>query len=245
MIDSIFSKQYRIGIAMVDTKKQLSLSAIETLFMECASLHCEKMGLGIIETEKQKLTWVITKMRIEIIQRPMVWQTINVRTWPLEQSKIAFDRDFEIVDQNDKVLVKATSRWCLIDINSRKPVLQESLNFVYPQFIGKRNFTPQFLTIKNIKTKVKTIRYSPRYSDLDFNGHINNAKYFDIVLDIIKKDQYEKLDIGGVQVNFISEAKYDDKLLIEFSKFNNGLSFTGKKNTDELVFEFNLYLNKN
>ena len=115
MTRPILRKNFVVGISMVDTKRRLKLSALETILMECASFHSGEMGLGIESTDRQNITWVLSKMRFEIEKLPEVWDEILVETWPLvPNGKIAFDRDFLVFDKAGKIVVKATSRWWLV-----------------------------------------------------------------------------------------------------------------------------------
>lgn len=239
-MDTTFSQTYRIGISQVDTTRKLKLSALEAMFMETGSFHCEQAGLGIEDTKRMGITWVITKMRMEINRLPKVWETVTVETWPLEKGKITFDRDYVLMSENNEVLVRATSRWCLINEKTRTPVPKVMVKHTQPNAFAVPQFDSAFLVVEPVENKGK--QHNILYSDLDFNQHITNTKYFDIALDTLKKDEIEGLDIGAVQMNFVAEAPYDSKLFVAKKQTKNQLIFCGRNQNNDVVFSLLMIL---
>ena len=59
-----------------------------------------------------------------------------------------------------------------------------------------------------------------RYSDCDLNGHFNNTKYIDFIIDMHDSEFYKKHKIKHFLINYDKEAK-DNDLLSLFSDGNN------------------------
>ena len=47
-------------------------------------------------------------------------EVIKVNTWPKTQSKLEFEREYEIRDINDNLLIKGISNWCVINSETRR-----------------------------------------------------------------------------------------------------------------------------
>ena len=237
----VFIKDYLVTIPMVDTKQNIKLSALENILTDCAGFHSEQMGLGIIDVQKLNITWVLSKVRFKINKLPTVLQHVMVKTWLVNVSKYAFIRDFVVLNDDGDILVKATSKWCLIDIINRQPVLLSNIKFDY--VINKtypNNFDPLFLNFTNFDKYSNSVDYKINYSDLDFNGHVNNAKYFDIILNCVGKDVAEKLVIEDLQIQFINELLYNENAVVFFEKINNQWFFCGKNVNGDLCFLVNI-----
>ena len=241
MTRPILRKNFVVGISMVDTKRRLKLSALETILMECASFHSGEMGLGIESTDRQNITWVLSKMRFEIEKLPEVWDEILVETWPLvPNGKIAFDRDFLVFDKAGKIVVKATSRWCLIDIDKRRPVAREAVEYFPPKYDERQLFEPMFFELRTPSAGAEQREHTIAYSDLDFNGHVTNTKYFDIVLDMLEKNVVENMNIGAVEIHFVSEALPQNGFFVDFEKQENNWIFEGKTQNGKRIFLMNI-----
>jgi acyl-ACP thioesterase len=53
-----------------------------------------------------------------------------------------------------------------------------------------------------------------RYSDIDFNRHVNTLRYIDIIFDNVPLELIEKNNGMRLDINFIAVARYGDTLTI-------------------------------
>ena len=49
--------------------------------------------------------------------------------------------------------------------------------------------------------------YQVRYFDIDYNGHVNNARYFDWMLDTLDHDFLQKHQIVEIRMNYEHEVR--------------------------------------
>ena len=56
----------------------------------------------------------------EVVSRlPKLGEEVIIRTWPKPRNRLEFEREYEMLDVDNNLLVKGISNWCLIDINKR------------------------------------------------------------------------------------------------------------------------------
>ena len=71
-------------------------------------------------------------------------------------------------------------------------------------------------------------------TDLDHNLHLNNARYLDIVYNMMIENG--KKEIKKCEIAYISEARLDDIIHVKYFKIDNKDCYQGFVN-DELCFE--------
>ena len=195
--------------------KNLVIEKIMRLFQEVASHHANELGLGFDNMIKKNLYWVLLRVKFDIELLPKRNQIILVETWPHEKGRIDFDRDFLIKDEDGNVLIKATSKWCVID--SIKRMIQRTDQIEYNgEYLNHKNYNDKFDKImyeENDNYKYLG-NYRVKNDDIDENGHMNNANYARVALILLDNHNYTHFEI-----NFIKECMFDD--VIEIYSFNN------------------------
>jgi acyl-CoA thioester hydrolase len=87
---------------------------------EVAIAHWEKYA---DEALRAAIAWVVIRHEIDYHSSAKLGDTVIVRTWIGAAIKNKFERHTEIIRQSDnKLLIKARSLWCPIDIKSMRPV---------------------------------------------------------------------------------------------------------------------------
>jgi acyl-ACP thioesterase len=56
------------------------------------------------------------------------------------------------------------------------------------------------------------------YGDLDRNEHVNNVRYIDWILNGLPLDYLKTHELKEMEVNYLSEASYDDEILVSSEK---------------------------
>ncbi len=73
--------------------------------------------------QKEAIGWVVVRHEIDYMRSARLGDEIIARTWVGSADKNIFERHTELLRSSDlKVLARARSLWCPIDLHSRKPV---------------------------------------------------------------------------------------------------------------------------
>jgi acyl-CoA thioester hydrolase len=74
------------------------------------------------EEQKEKIGWVVVRHEIDYLNSARLGDEITARTWVGTAQKNIFERHVEILRARDqKVIARARSLWCPIDLKSRRP----------------------------------------------------------------------------------------------------------------------------
>lgn len=231
MIPELFYRNnYIIGYRDVDFNKNLRLSALFGYFQDTASINVDKLGVGVdVLLEKYSVAWVLTKILVEISRIPAWNEKITVETWPQRPKKFEFDRDFRVYDEEGNVIVSAISNWVLLDVRTREIKKSEIISSDYPDldFNEKRALASRLRKLRDYGHLEQVYRKVIGYSDTDFNGHINNAKYIDYIMDCFSIESHKNHKVRSIQVNYIKEVFPGDALILyrDISKADSNLVY--------------------
>lgn len=213
--ETLYMNDYIIGYRDVDFNKNLRLSALFGYFQDTASMNVERLGIGVDTiAEKYSVAWVLTKILVEINRIPVWNEKITVETWPHEPKKYEFDRDFRVRDEEGNIIVSAISNWVLLDINTREIKKSDIISYPAISFIEERAIDSRIRKIKPSGQLEAVYRKVIGYSDTDVNGHINNAKYIDYIMDCFSMEAHKKHKVKSIQVNYIKEVFPGDALIL-------------------------------
>ncbi len=208
---------------------------------EAAMTHNAEMGFGFQNIQEQGLAWVLSRMKLKILQYPSMYDQFVLRTWPkTHQQKIFYIRDYEFVTTDGKQLALATSAWIVIDICNRRLVPPAKTCLDIPKIEDKNGLDEMLDKIVCPNTSEKRFDITAGYSCLDFVGHVNNSFYIDWVSDAFDFEHYSKKSIDWLQINYAQEITpgQTDEISRSQSQEDSDLWFvSGKsKETDHMSF---------
>ena len=229
----LYEKNYQLRVSDFDHSDNLRPSAVLDMFQSVASEHATKLSVGYNELLQNDCVWVLLRMRYDVVKNVCFGvENVVVKTWPHEAGRVDYDRDFCIESIAGERLVKASSKWCVINMQTRRIAVDNAVypldeyykEVVYPEGLKK-------LPMVDLDGADVFEGYAG-HSCLDHNGHVNNVKYNDFILDAIKLEKGES--IKSFEINYINEMqvgkftlyvkKEDNKRLIR-GFFNEKESF--------------------
>lgn len=228
----MYTKNYYIGSNDVDQFLDLKLPSFFRMMQDIATEHAEVLNIGKANTIDKGLYWVITRIEIEIIEMPKYLQTVTLKTYPGDDLRFIFPRYFQLEDEKGRILIKASSTWAVLSRETHRVCLNPFPGLKAPtEHLEGEQPLPGKCEVSDCKL-VETRKV--RYSDIDLNGHLNNTKYIDYIVDIHDSDFYKKNKIKHFLINYEKELKDNNEVSI-FSNNSNpeyikgevdGVSFT-------------------
>lgn len=172
-----------------------------------ADTHAEVLGCGRTYLLEHNMAWVVTHYLVDIIEMPHEGEELSFITWPSAHDVLRATRDFEIRGSDNRLMVRATSQWILIDMSRRRPLkLDENLPHweIIPQRAWDRTFD-KFPDFEPTKTHIMKCRFD----DIDVNQHINNAVYAVWATESVGYVYRNQHVLKRVELNFKREIKPD------------------------------------
>lgn len=193
-----------------DLNDALTPKSILNIFQDVASVHAEEIGVGYSDMLAKNLYWVLSRVKFDIIKQPTPNQSVIVETWPLEKGRIDFDRDFLITSTDGEVLIKGTSKWCVIDTVNRSLQRTDNVNYL-GEYCSLKNYEDRFNKILLPENEPQIcFEHKVAYSDIDHNQHMNNTNYATLVSNATNCKSYSHFEI-----NFINECVLNDNIIVK------------------------------
>lgn len=212
MKKTIWTQSYDINTLLVNPGKQLGLFGLLNLIQDTAWLHATHLGYGYEEMIRDQTGWALTRQKLWMKRWPRWRESIDIRTWLRPADGIKVIRDFEII-HNHEVIGMCSTQWILIDLRTRKAADKD-----FHLAAGDcREDAPEFISASKIslqKDLHELMQLHVRNSDLDMNGHVNNTRYAQWVLDAVPGDPSLEYSLNEYEVNFIAETKSGDVISI-------------------------------
>ena len=233
-----FSKEGICTYSFRDANNNVFPSYILQEFQDIASTHAEILKVGYNDLIARDLIWVITKSRFHIY-KDIPYDEFKEITWPQKKGVLDFNREYKFVDKNGNILVKGTSKWCILNINTRKLVRTREVNYEgIDDFNEEVNFDDPYETLvefeHNENNYLKT--FDVNYSLLDHNLHLNNTHYASFILDSI--EGIEKKKITDLQINYLNECHFKQKVSTYYKKHDDSNKIIIEGIRDDGVISF-------
>jgi acyl-ACP thioesterase len=234
----IYTKQYIPTVGDVDKSQLAKPSYIFDIFQEITTLHGADLKIGLGELQELGMGWVLSRFTVEILRRPAFGETVNARTWTRGPEKLFMLRDYSITDAGGNVIVRSRSRWLVLDTKTRHPLRPSALPLAMPLNEGIDALVNEGAALKKHDGLKKTGRRTAAYSDIDFNGHVNNSRYIQWVQDAAPSGLIENAAKLNFEINYISEIKIGETIDMCLGVFEDGakLGAEGIKENGETAF---------
>lgn len=209
------TKEFRTNSYFTDLNGNLSIPSLFELFQEVAWEHATKNSFGYEDLLHQGYFWALSRIKVQIHRIPKWTEQFNITTWPSGTEGLLALRDYQIYNSKGEVLIGATSSWLIVDIKTRRPQRLESFKGIMPI---RGDIRATEVNAQRIDMPIGSPQYSTsviaRISDIDVNGHVNNAKYVEWAMNSFPLSEYKILNIKDVDVNFLSEGFCDNNFSV-------------------------------
>lgn len=242
-------QDFIVAVNELDYMDRLKPSAIAQFFQNLATSHAVDLGIGFEEMKEKNLFWILSRMSVIIEKSPKLGEKIFVSTFPKKPNMVDAVREFYIMDENGDILVRATSKWCVVDVSSRSirrcQPLFKSYDSEYTTESALENGNPQLPSLDTKILSDKVYNFEVLITDLDRNIHMNNARYGDIIINCCELEKLNEYSVKAFDINFLSELKIGEKFVVRKAEEGNYTYFEATKNLSTIVFRAKIEWVKN
>lgn len=201
-----------------DFMGNMSLSAFFLFLQECAWENAKKNGFGYEFVEEESALWVLTKVKLKMTAYPRWKDAIEIRTWPRSPDGLFAVRDYQLI-KDDEVIGMVSSYWLILDKETKRPRRITDFDFAHRGFADKSALGEKLGKIKILEDPIEIDERKVYSSDLDVNGHVNNATYVKWIMDAHSDLNIKK--ITSFEINFLSELHLKDRFTISYIEQGN------------------------
>ena len=247
----VWQEIFPVRFSAIDRSDRITLDAIFQFFQEAAISHAENLGVGKDDFEKTGQAWILSRMTVLVKKRPKYGETITVRSWPCGGEKLFAIRNYDIHDKDDILAVSARSAWLIMDIEKRRPLRPQQTIDKLPLNEGLHALSAQDAGAAALAERDNLQKAAERkalYTDIDYNGHVNNVRYIQWIEDALDPQLLEKADKIRFDINYLNEilaGEVTDIMLapLEDTDCPGAFAFEGRKQeTGQAAFRAELRL---
>lgn len=174
---------------------------------ELSNIHANQLGFGYGDLIDSNIIWVLSRLHVQFVRVPQWQEELTFETWHKGSNRLFGLRDYRAIDTTGKSVINATSSWLIIDHKSRKI---QNINRCLTNYHSSEMAMDAVVEPAPRLRSPDSLQYSGThkvaYSDLDINGHTNNAKYFEWGVDALPYEIMKDVIITELTLNFNSES---------------------------------------
>jgi medium-chain acyl-[acyl-carrier-protein] hydrolase len=209
---SIWETSLNIRAFDVDTNNRLKINSIFDYFQDAASNHADELKVGYDDLIPRGLFWILSWAKFEFNSYPKFKDEIKIQTWGKKQNKLYSMRDVIFYNCDEDIICKGTTAWLLLDAKTMRPKILTSLFPEVKLLEDKSAMDDLPEKLVNDQKAKKIFSKKMKYSDIDLNKHVNNAKYVEQFLDCYEQEFHNINQIKSLTISFLSETKYGDTI---------------------------------
>lgn len=232
----LYWENIRLVAHDVDYQNKWKMSSIFSQLQEVANGQCILHGCSWDDLLQQyNACFILSRMRIEMQDYPKSGETVRITTWPAANPRAIFTRYFTLSREDGSYLGGATSQWALFQKDTRTLMKATDCRIDMP--VVENAEPPVVMPRRQEEQETGNTRLrTPCYSDFDYNGHMNNARYVEWTCDLFPLEDYTN-GISYLDVKYSQEIRSGEEVLLEWSKTEEGDFFVrGRKEGEERIF---------
>ena len=219
----IYSRQYQTRWHDTDANRNLRPSQLLVYMQETSNHHVASIGLPLDALRDEKhLGFILSKIRLSLRAPLSAFEDVTVETWTTPARGFSSGRCFRIL-RGDEVIAEADSTWALVDTETRELRRPHESGYDFedeeplPLDLPPRIKFPADVPLTEVGVR------SIVYSDLDYNMHMNNTRYPDMLCDFLPLEEVGR--VKGFVLSYLHEAAFGDRITVLRGKQNNSYYF--------------------
>lgn len=210
-----YTENHTVTCYETDASWRLKPCSFMNLAQEAAGRHAVYLGFGYDDLIAQNTAWILSRVHVEYVDAPKWRDEIVLNTWHKGLNRLFFLRDFLLTDNEGRELVKATTSWLVMNLETRRLVRDPKLLEEGTVCTDNVIETPaDKVQMPKDSVPEHVMDHVTAYSDVDTNGHANNAMYMQWAMDAVDYQVASQRPVKEFTINFNHEIKAGETVSI-------------------------------
>lgn len=216
----VFGYDTELTFYDVDCRKRLKLSSMLKMFAILAGADFADRGLGHIFLRDHGYAFLVSRGTYKFFRHPLLEEKVHISTWFQGTSGAKFIRCYEMKTLSGEPLIIGESVWVCVNTQTKK--IMPPKEFPWNCEPSPRDDIPIHCKRIGAKNAAHIRDYLIPYSNIDYNGHLNNTVYADIICDTLSHSEL-RLPVSEFYLNYINESHIGETLSLSRAE-NDGSS---------------------
>lgn len=213
------TRTYFLSAGETDAEGCMPMARIFERVIEVATDHANILNIGYAKLIESGIGWVLTRMSVEMLRYPRINETYSLTTWIEGFNRLYSDRCFVLCDADGNEIGHIRTMWMAIDIKKRTAADLTQYEDDLP--IGTRKCPVEMQRKLPPLTEIsKENTYTFRFSDLDFNRHVNTVQYVRLLLNQWPLEFFDANEISRFDIAFHQECHFGETVEIRLEGYD-------------------------
>lgn len=206
-----WTEKYRINTHDCDPAGFVRASLVLRYMQETANLQMKNLGPTNEQLRDEGRAFLLSRINMSLYNPLYAGDEIEVSSWGCESRGVSFNRCYQI-RRGHEIMAEASSVWGLVGIEDHKLYRIEDIKLGFgtdePLELDapKRVHIPRELNLALVGERTIV------YSDLDYNNHMNNTNYPDMLCDFVPDMVGRR--VASLGISFAHEARLGEVLKV-------------------------------
>lgn len=212
-----------VGTFDGDQHRHLKPSSILKYQQEAGELHLSGGNMSYSQLYENGLVFVLSRTSCKIYRPLILGEDFQLTTWHRENKGAQFIRCYRFVDGNGETVADSVTIFAMIDPHTHRVLRPKAFFEKYDihmqpeQQVGAPD--PGKLSIPDGLPQAGV--HTVCYSDTDYNAHLNNTVYADLLTDYLPGGMDGRV-LTGYQISFLREAREGENIAIHAGADESG-----------------------
>lgn len=234
-MEQVFEQHLLVPPSACDFDGRLSYPGAFRVFMDAATEHAERLGVGLDAMRARERFWLTVKTRIVFYDRPRISEAVRLLTWPEKPGPLRFNRSYEL-RREDALLVAGRTEWAVL--NTATGALAPSAD-VLPEGLSYERGSALDSGYARVPGTFEGLEPFAEYrvcaSDIDVGGHMNNAAYPRALFAAFSSEELRARRIRSVDLIFRAPCYEGDLLAFRRKARGDGTDFCMSRGADTVL----------
>lgn len=222
-MENCFQRDYPLTYTYIDCRGMVRPGALFEIMQDAATQHAEQLKISASDIGA---LWVLSRLRVQLDRPLHPEETLSLTTWCAGLKGATWLRGFRFHVGSEQV-GQAISAWVVLDPENRR-LLRPSAVSASAHYLNApdQNALPAPGKLRLTEGAFHHI-HTVRYSDMDINRHLNNAKIVDIISDALDLNDRANVYVSSLQVNYTAESIAGDAIALSVGEADGVFAVRG------------------
>ena len=209
-----FSADYFLTPGECNGEQRMPLWLLVNRIIEVATLHANSWNAGYRTLKAKNQAWVLSRVAVEMKEFPPVETRYRLTTWVESYNRHFSERNVEIATVDGKILGYARTIWSIIDTETREGCDLSAVDAIRENVESERECPIAKQSRVRAVEHRRESRYTFRYSDIDFNRHVNSVHYITLLLDQWPLEHYDSHTLRRFEIAYMREGYVGEEVTV-------------------------------
>ena len=229
------TEHYKVRWHDTDANRIMRPSQLICYMQETANAQLRANGMSLDRMRDELgLAFLLSRITVRMYQPLYTDDEIDVQTWICEGRGLHFGRCFCVL-RGGHTVAEAFSDWALLNMREKKLVRALEFSYTFPP---DQPLAPELLARVRYPVLGGMEPVGERkivYSDIDYNHHMNNTHYPDMLCDFTPDILNRR--VVGMSLSFLHEATFGHTLKVYRQEKEDGFYFRTVNGEGETCLE--------